>query len=135
MSSETKFRILILILIATNAVWSFWPWGNSYGALEQEAMVFSGMYAGLSETSRFCLYAIYMALWHAGCLGLLLFSRAARFVFCISVAIGVLSVALGGIAVQTSSQALLGYLVSVCEGVVLGLSFFTGVSSKFSRKN
>ena len=64
-------------------------------------------------------------------IGLLLFKKWARLLFVISLGFSVVTTPLWGMSVETGYEALIGYLMTLCDGVILAVCYLTSLNDDF----
>lgn len=67
-------------------------------------------------------------------LGMFFFVDWARKLFAFLLIAGSALIPIQGLSVQSGLEGMLGYLLTLGDGVVLGLSFFSTVDAKFSQR-
>jgi len=128
---EKLFRVIIVGLIAAQMLMYFFPWGRFYGEALDVAMSWGGFGAALGPYYSFLFVNLISLLYLVTYLGLLFYSKWARFAFVWVLLAGVIGNLLLGLLIYSSVEAALGYAVSLGEGFVLALAYFSNVGNKF----
>ncbi len=126
-----RFRLLVLLAVLVQVILWVFPWGSLYGEVSLAAFAYQGADALLSESVRtYIAYGI-LAFYAVSYAGMYFLRSWARPLF-LATALGgsVLSLP-SGLAVQGAYESSLGYLLTLADGALLAIVYFSSVSQKF----
>ncbi|MEQ2009542.1 MAG: hypothetical protein ABMA26_22395 [Limisphaerales bacterium] len=132
MKAEDLFQRLVIASTALFIGYSLVPWllDSRLQGEVRDALSWNGFGAKLPRSESIWLFVALVRVLVT--VGLCQFSREARGVFVvIEVYFGVTSL-LGGLAVSTATESVLLYLMNLCEGAVLVMSFTPPLRDKFT---
>lgn len=130
---EWMYRSLVLLLLVLQLVWFFFPWGLGYDSESVSAMYWIGHDSIVSARVATILSYVFGFVYVAACVGLIYFIRLARFAYLVALVLGGAVVLLCGISVQSAYEASLGYFLTLGDGFVLALSYFTSINRNFAK--
>ncbi len=97
------------------------------------ALLFYGADSLLDESFLNAISYGLLALYVLTYAGLYFFLRWARGIFLALALLGGLWIPVYGVAVQSGYEAMLGYFLTLGDGFLLGLAFFSKVSQRFAK--
>jgi hypothetical protein len=126
------FRVLIVATLLLQIVWFILPYGWTY-LYEGDAITLLSWnnYGAYIDHNGYLPYLIVVA-YIAASVGLMLFKKWARVLFlCLTIGTIVLTPFLG-FTVTPALDASIGYIVSLADGAILALAYFTSVANELS---
>lgn len=128
---ENAYKMVIIALITSQVLWIFFPWYRFYGDAVQIAVIWNGANSILSLRSSMLFSNALDLLYFVTYVGLFFYSRLARSALLFVVLLGVLGSFFQGLAIQSHAEVSLGYLMTLCEGFLLAIVYFSRVARKF----
>lgn len=124
---------VVLINLLAYIAWFFMPFasGYLYDYDTLDLLSFSGFGAkiDLDGPIPYVIGLIYVVTTF----GLLLFKSWARIAFSTLAVFTIISPPLWGVSIQGSYDVMIGSLVSITDGAIISMAFFTSISNDFSK--
>lgn len=131
-SSAIKTFVLFVLFALTLQLFLFlFPWRFVYSELGLEALSFLGIDALIHPNFIWKISILFTGAYFISYIGLLFFKSWARIFFVALSIIGGIGISLYGINVQSSFESMVGYFISIVDGFIIALAFFSPVSEKF----
>ncbi len=131
---EKFYRGILVILLLLQVLWFFTPWGSFYINDSNAALYWLGMNSLIDTHSIIIISNIVTVLYLVAYLGLIFFKKWARTTFIVVSIAGGISISLYGISVQSNYEAMLSYFMSLGDGFIIAISYFTNIDTRFSGK-
>lgn len=125
------YRTIVVFLVLLQLVWFFTPWGFAYQNGADSALYWLGFNGVLSSKFVIKLSVGMTLLYLFAYAGVFFFQNWARSLLLGLSCVGGLLIPFYGISVQSGLEAMLGFFVSVSEGAVLGIVYFSEIRKKF----
>lgn len=119
------FRLLALMLVVFQLVWFFSPW-ESHTAPTPRGPEAENIGSVLLSVALTVTYLV-------SYLGICFFQDWARRLLLSVVVLGSISIPIHGLTTQSGLESLTGYLLSLGEGFMLGIAYFSILAHRFSR--
>ncbi|TWT18313.1 hypothetical protein [Luteimonas wenzhouensis] len=133
MKLDIAYRACVVALLIGQLLWFLFPWASLYGEQSVAALLFYGADSILGEQALNVASHFIFALYLVTYAGMYFFMRWARNFLLVLLLLGGLWIPVNGIAVQSGYEAMLGYFLTLGDGFLIGISFFSRVSQGFSR--
>ncbi len=131
---DKLFRYLVLSSLFLYVVWFFFPYAEPFIA-DPDTVYFWG---GSGFDARFefpsWYYYLWLTFWLISYAALFSFVRSARTIFTVGYILSICTLPFHGTVIQSPWSGLLGSLVSMLDGAILALAYFTSIGRKFGRK-
>lgn len=135
MALDKFYRYIIILLIILQVTWFFVPWGFAYHDGAMESLVWLGANSLIGSRDFIILYSNAITiLYIVSYIGLFFFSAIFRAVFMSLVIGGGLAVPLFGLRVESGYESMLSYFMSIGDGVVLSMIYFSDIKKLFRRR-
>jgi len=134
---KSLFRYLVLLSIALYAVWFIIPYFSAqlYSSDTYDALSWAGFGATFSFEILTVISYGFLAMFGVVSLGLIYFKNWARLGFSVLIAFSVLAPIIYGISVETEVESFLGQVITLVDGVLLALMYFSSISSEFDNSH
>lgn len=129
---EKYFRWIPIIQLLLLMIWFFMPWDFAYKNQADMALTWAGANALLDRETTFVLSNFLTGIYAVAYIGLFFLQRWARILFLILCIFGGFIIPVYGISVQSGIESMLGYFMSLIDGVLIAVLYFTNASKKFN---
>lgn len=133
MKLDIAYRTCVVVLLLGQVLWFLFPWGSLYSERSVAALLFHGADSMLGEHALNVASYFILVLYLMAYAGMYFFMRWARWFLLALLLLGGLWIPVYGVAVQSGYEAMLGYFLTLGDGFLVGISFFSGVSQRFAR--
>jgi hypothetical protein len=133
MSDMKNYRALVITLLFVEVIYSFTSWGWSYFG-GQDALYWVGYGAILHRNLDIVITYATSAGFLISYIGLYFLQNWARYLLLVTTMVSVLLAPLYGISVSSGMESMMGYFLAVFSGVVLAMSFYSGVANYFHKE-
>lgn len=133
MKLDIAYRACVVALLLGQLLWFLFPWESLYGEQSVAALLFYGADSMLGERALNVISYSIFALYLMAYAGMYFFMRWARRFLLALLLLGGLWIPVNGVAIQSGYEAMLGYFLTLGDGCLVGISFFSGVSQRFAR--
>ena len=132
MREEKIFKALIIIMMVLDIIWYFQPYNSN--AIYSENMLESLKYGvttlGYFKYGQYITYAL-LILNLVAAIGLFFYVRAFRVVLILAIVFCYLDALLNPVLVITSIDFIVINLISLCEGFILYMVFYSALANNF----
>lgn len=128
---EKIYRVIIVLQVLIQLAWFYIPWGFAYSNGADSALLWLGKNAYISDQIIIIISNSVTALYLGAYLGLFFFQGWARHLLLLISLFGGLSIVLYGLSIQSSYESMLGYFMTLGDGFIIALAYFSSLSSKF----
>ncbi len=136
MNIEKLYKTLILVLILIQLLWFFIPWQFAYPDESINALMWLGANSIIESRNFIVIYSVgIVALYILSYIGLLFYIPTAKTLYCILVLGSGFAGPFLGLSVQSGYESLLGYYITIGDGIVLCMILFTSIALKFNHHN
>lgn len=125
------YRSIVLGLLVLQASWFFIPWGFAYENGAEAALSWLGANSLISHQVTIIISNIVTAIYIVTYFGLIFFQNWARNSLLLISIIGGVSISLYGLSIQSGYEAMLSYFMTLGDGVIIAISYFTSINLKF----
>jgi len=129
----TIYRVLLTFLLALLLISFFFPWGFAYRNGSIAALGWLGVNAMISDDSIIFSSNFLTVAYACIYLGMIFYRRWARTALVAISLLGGIAIPLFGISVQSGYEAMIGYFMTLGDGFIMAISFFSDPREKFSR--
>lgn len=134
-SVRSIYKCVILSLILLQLVWFFLPWDFAYRNGANGALFWLGANAFIESPEVISAYSnVVTIIYLITYLGLFFCIAVFRPLFLVLVVIGGLTIPLFGLSVASGYESMLGYFMTLGDGLILCMIYFTEVSRSFAKK-
>ena len=133
MNSNSIFRPLVTFLLCGQIFLYLFSWESAYSDDAVGALLFHGADAALPQSALVAAGDILFALYVLAYIGTLVFARWSRCLLAALTLLGGLWIPFNGVAISSGIEAMIGYYLTVGDGVIVALSFFSAVRKRFAR--
>jgi len=127
------FRSALIIVVLGQLAWVFAPWEQLYGDNIIAVSLVSHAEPFVPRRAvEFFTYVSFLG-YLAACVGMFSYRAWARSLFLVMLAINAAWSVVAGLHVQSGYEAMFGYVLTVMDGLIVGLSFYSDVANRFSR--
>ncbi|MBV7472779.1 MULTISPECIES: hypothetical protein [unclassified Pseudoxanthomonas] len=127
------YRALTVVLLSILLVWFFFPWGFAYVGEAKYALAWLGVNSVVDREVIVAYSNVVVVAYVVLYVGLFFYINVARYGFVLLVMLVGLASPLLGLSVQSGYEAMFGYFQTIGDGMVLAMSFFTGVANRFKE--
>lgn len=127
------YRSLLVISFTIQAVWLFVPEGVRYPPTLEDPFSWEMQYSVLGESLIYGGILLFSLMYFILMVGLFFFIRYARHAFLILVLASGLFSTLSGLSVQYGFEILANYYLTLIDGVILGMIYFSRLGQYFQR--
>lgn len=128
---EIAFRLLVYCLIGLSLMYIFVPWDRFYGSAEDAVMSWAGYGSLVGVRAGVLIGSAFTLLYFVAYVGMLFYSMWARRLLLLLVFAGPVMTLFQGLSVQSNWQASAGYSMSLLEGALIAIAYFSPLSSRF----
>jgi hypothetical protein len=133
MKSDTIFRVFVAVLLIGQLLYFIFPWQSLYSEGSSAALLFYGADSVLEESVLGIIGYAILALYVVTYVGLYFFMRWARQVLLALALLGGLWIPMYGVAVQSGYESMVSYLLSLGDGFLIGVAFYSKVGQRFAK--
>ncbi len=134
MKAEVIYRPLLIIAVVGQLIWAFAPWeqlySNNHIAVSLVASANSLVPWSVLGVASYFVFVSYLA----ACAGMYFYRSWGRLLFLITFVFSVIFLISSGLSVQSGYEAGFGFVLTLVDGLIVGLSFFSGINSKFLNR-
>lgn len=135
MSVRSIYRGIISSLLLFQLMWFFLPWDFAYHSGAKEALFWLGANSVIESSKVIYTYSnVITIIYLASYIGLFFFIPMCRPIFMILVVIGGLTIPLFGFSVESGYEAMLGYFMTIGDGLILCMIYFTPLAECFTKR-
>lgn len=127
------YRLFIFSLIFLLLFSFFFPWGFFYRGGSISALYWLGEDSLVSDRSIIFVSNLLAISYFLIYLGMIFYRNWARIALVAVSLVGGIAIPLYGISVQSGFEAMIGYFITLGDGAVISISFFSSLGSKFSK--
>ena len=134
---KSLFRFLVLLSIALYAVWFTIPYFSAqlYSPNTYDALSWSGFGAMFSFEVLTAISYGFLASFGVISVGLLYFKNWARQGFSVLIGLSIVAPIIYGISVVTELEAIIGQALTLVDGAILALMYFSSLSIEFQNSH
>lgn len=130
---ERLYRVVVAFLFIVQLVWFFGPWGLAYDQESIAALVWLGYGAILSEQTIGFISYVVVFLYSLAYIGLFYFYRPARTIYLLLIIVNGLFMPAYGLLVQSGFENMLIYFITIGDGFIIAMAYFTNISKRFAN--
>ena len=129
------YRSTILAVLSMQILWFFVPWGFAYDENSLVTLTYLGSNAFVETGVIIWTSNILTIGYIFSYTGMFFFKSWARRLFLSIALIGGIGILLYGLSIASAPEAMLGYFITLGDGFIIALAYFTPNSKKFGDRN
>lgn len=128
---EICYRWIIAGVFILQGAWFIASWDFAYHGGAEAALIWVGANALISEQAIIFISLVLTVLYFLAYIGLFFYQSWARLLLVLISLLGGFGIVLYGLSVMSGYEAVIGYFLTLGEGMIIAMAYFSSLSQRF----